>query len=198
MKLVIASRNSHKIREFRFMLKDFPNFDVLSLRDFPEYIPPEESGSSFEENAKIKALDAAQKLKCIVLADDSGLVVPALNGEPGIFSARYAGENASDTENREKLIKNLKNLPEEKRTGYYECCIAIASEGGLKKIACGLCEGQLLQTPRGSHGFGYDSIFIKYDYSKTFAEIESELKNRISHRRKAFDKLITSLHSLSH
>lgn len=197
MKLVIASKNFHKIREFRFMLKDFPDFDVLSLRDFPEYIPPTESASSFEENAKIKALNAAQKLKCLVLADDSGLVVPALSGEPGIFSARYAGENASDTENRDKLIKNLKSLPEEKRTGYYECCIAIASESGLKKTACGLCEGLLLQTPRGSHGFGYDSIFIKYDYSKTFAEIESELKNRISHRRKAFDKLITALHGLS-
>lgn len=196
MKLVIASRNLHKIREFRFMLKDFKGFDIFSLRDFPDYLPPEESGCSFEENAKIKALDAAQKLKHFVLADDSGLVVPALNGEPGIFSARYAGKNASDTENREKLITKLKSLSEEKRTGYYECCIALASESGLKKIACALCEGQLLETPRGSHGFGYDSIFIKYDYSKTFAEIEDDTKNRISHRRKAFDKLVTSLHSL--
>lgn len=196
MKLVIASKNAHKIREFRFMLKDLAHVDVLSLRDFPNYIPPEESGSSFEENAKIKALDAAQKLKCIVLADDSGLVIPALNGEPGVFSARYAGPNASDTENRDKLVHKLKSLPEEKRVGYYECCIALASEHGVTKTVSGLCEGQLLDTPRGSHGFGYDSIFLKYDYSKTFAEIEGEIKNRISHRRKAFDKLSATLHHL--
>lgn len=178
------------------MLKDFKGFDILSLKDFPDYTPPEESGSSFEENAKIKALDAAQKLKHFVLADDSGLVVPALNGEPGIFSARYAGIHASDSENREKLLTKLRSLPEEKRLGYYECCIVLASEQGLRKTASALCEGQLLDIPRGSRGFGYDSIFIKYDYGKTFAEIEDETKHRISHRRKAFDKLSISLHSL--
>lgn len=193
MKLIIASKNMHKIRELRFMLRNFSHLDILSLRDFPDYCPAEESGKSFEENVKNKALAAAKKLKCWVLADDSGLIVPALNGEPGVFSARYAGPQASDKDNREKLIQKLKLLPEEKRIGYYECCIALASETGIKKTVTGLCEGQLLCTPRGSHGFGYDSLFLKYDYSKTFAEIEEEVKNRISHRRKAFDKLEPSL-----
>jgi XTP/dITP diphosphohydrolase len=197
MKLILATTNLHKIREFRDMLKGFKDFDILSLRDFPSYVPPEETGSSFEENAKLKALIAAKHLKHLVLADDSGLVIPSLNGEPGVFSARYAGQHASDRENREKLINNLKSLPEEKRIGYFECSIAIATEEGLKKITSGLCEGRLLLSPKGSHGFGYDPLFIKHEYSKTFAEMEDELKNRISHRRKAFDKLLTTLYSFS-
>jgi XTP/dITP diphosphohydrolase len=196
MKLVIASHNIHKVREFRALLKDFEHLDIFSLRDFPTYTPPEETEATFEENVKIKALDAAEKLKCFVLADDSGLIVPALNGEPSVVSARYAGANASDAENREKLISKLKSLPEEKRLGYFECWIALASDSGLHKIVSGLCEGQLLVQPRGSNGFGYDSLFLKYDYSKTFAELEGELKNRISHRRKAFDKLASTLHHL--
>lgn len=179
------------------MLKELEGLDILSLRDFPDYTPPEEAGASFEDIAKTKALDAANKLKLLVLADDSGLVVPALNNEPGIFSARYAGPKASDAENREKLIQKLKSLPEEKRDGYYECCIAIASEKGLHKAACGLCEGRLLLAARGSKGFGYDSLFIKHDYNKTFAEVEDEIKNRISHRRKALDRLMITLHHLS-
>lgn len=196
MKLVIASTNYHKIREFRSMLKDFSHVDILSLKDFPDYIQPEESGSSFEANAQIKALDAAEKLGYLTLADDSGLVVPALNGEPGVYSARYAGIQASDADNRNKLIQNLSRLPEEKRLGYYECSMTLASKEGVKKQVSGLCEGQLLLVPRGSKGFGYDSLFVKYDYSKTFAELEDELKNKVSHRRKAFDKLINTLHTL--
>ena len=196
MKLVIATSNMHKVREFRSLLKNLGNLDIFSLRDFPDYIPPEELGSSFEENAKSKALDAAKKLKCLVIADDSGLVVPSLNGEPGVFSARYAGLHSSDKENRDKLIAKLKTLPEDKRVGYFECCIALATESGVTKISRGLCEGQLLVAPRGSQGFGYDSMFLKYDYSKTFAEMEEEVKNRISHRRKAFDKLLPSLQHL--
>ncbi|MBM3192477.1 MAG: non-canonical purine NTP pyrophosphatase, partial [Chlamydiae bacterium] len=179
MKLVIASKNYHKIREFRSMLKAFPKLDILSLKDFPDYIPPEELGSSFEAIAESKALHAAQALDCFVLADDSGLVVPALHGEPGVYSARYAGTSASDADNRLKLIEKLQVLPEEKRVGFYECSLALASKEGLKKQVGAICEGQLLLQPRGFKGFGYDSLFIKYDYNKTFAELEEEVKNKI-------------------
>ncbi len=190
MKLVIATSNLHKLREYKTILKEVEGLDIYSLRDFMSYSLPPETGSTFEENAKIKAIDAAKHLKALVLADDSGLCVPALDGEPGVISARYAHENASDKENREKLITKLKKLPEHKRVGYFECCIALADERGLQKVAKGRCEGELLIDPRGSQGFGYDPLFLKYNYSKTFAELDPEIKNRISHRRKALDKLL--------
>lgn len=196
MRLIIASTNLHKIRELRSLLKEFKTLDLFSLKDFPSYTPPEETGSSFEENAKLKALHAAKTLNCNVIADDSGLIVPALNGEPGIYSARYAGPEASDTENREKLIQKLKNISEDKRLGFYECCLVLATPEGIKKSVSALCEGLLLCEPKGSLGFGYDSLFMKHDYRKTFAEIDEDTKHRISHRRKAFDKLIPSIYSL--
>ena len=196
MQLLIASTNLHKIREFRSLLREFSSLDLFSLRDFNHYLPLEESGSTFEEIAKAKAVHAATSLNMCVLADDSGLVVPALGGEPGVYSARYAGKMSSDHENREKLIFKLKALPEEKRLGYFECCLVLASPSGIKKVVSGTCEGELLCDPRGSYGFGYDSLFLKYDYRKTFAEVDEETKLRISHRRKAFDKLLPALHSL--
>jgi XTP/dITP diphosphohydrolase len=127
------------------------------------------------------------------LADDSGLVVPALDGRPGIYSRRYAGENATEKENLDKLTAELKELREEERSGYFECAISLASPEKLIKTTSGFCEGSLIVEPRGSGGFGYDSILIKYDYSKTIAQLDDELKNRISHRRKALDKLILTL-----
>ena len=196
MKLVIASTNLHKVREMRAILKPLINFDYLSLHDFPDYVPPEETGTTFEENAFLKATQAAASLKCWVLADDSGLVVPALNNEPGVRSARYAGEQATDKENVLKLLKELDRLPETERTGYYSCAFALASPEGIQKQVQATCEGYLITTPRGSGGFGFDPLFIKNDYNKTFAELDEETKNRISHRRKALDKLIPTLESL--
>lgn len=196
MQLVIASRNVHKIRELRSMLKEYRHLDVLSLLDFPNYLPPGENGSSFEENAILKATHAAKSLDRWALADDSGLVVPALQGAPGIRSARFAGDHASDAENRHKLLREMKDILEPERQGYYECWIAIAQPEGLKKCVRGLCEGTILSQEKGSRGFGYDSLFIKYEYGKSFAEIEETLKNRISHRRKAMDKLHVFLSSL--
>lgn len=190
MELVIATSNLHKIREFRAILKPFRHLDLLSLLDFPNYAPPEEIGKSFEENASLKAVHAAKTLQRLVIADDSGLVVPALQGCPGIYSARYAGLNASDAENRKKLLFEMENLSEEARNAYFECSIAIASPDGLKKCASAICEGTILTEIRGSFGFGYDPLFIKHDYSKTFAELDEDTKNRISHRRKALDKLL--------
>ncbi len=197
MDLVIASRNMHKIRELRTMLKKFPHFDVLSLIDFPDYAAPAETGNTFEENVVMKAISAAKALGKWVIADDSGLVIPALGGAPGVHSRRYAGENATDKENRLKLLSEMQNCQDQLRQGYFECWIAIASPEGLKKCVKGVSEGTITDQERGGLGFGYDSIFVKHEYGKTFAELEEATKNRISHRRKAFDKLIPLLESLA-
>ena len=147
------------------------------------------------EIAELKAVHAAKALGKYVLADDSGLVVPALNGEPGILSRRYAGNDASDKDNRDKLTLKMKNLPEDGRFAYFECALSLAAPDGVIKTLRGVCEGHLLLESRGRGGFGYDPLFIKHDYNKTFAELEEDIKNRISHRRKAFDKLIPYLES---
>jgi XTP/dITP diphosphohydrolase len=194
--LVLASSNIHKIREFKAMLKPFAVLDVLSLVDFPNYIPPEETGSTFEENATLKAAHAATTLKHWVLADDSGLVVPALGGAPGVYSARFAGKDATDADNRKKLLDVMQHLLDDDRSAYYECQIVLASPQGVKKVTRGLCEGTVLTQEKGGGGFGYDPLFVKLEYNKSFAELEESVKNRVSHRRKAFDKLIPSLESL--
>ena len=193
MELVIASTNVHKIRELRSMLKKTKGIDLRSLLDFPHYRPLEETGSTFEENASVKAVHAAQTLGKWTLADDSGLVVPALQGAPGIFSARYAGPDATDAENRKKLLFEMRSLVEQERSATFECSLVLASPQGIKKCAHGTCEGSILTHERGGTGFGYDPLFLKHEYSKTFAEMEEEVKNRISHRRKALDKILLHL-----
>ncbi|MDN3507264.1 MAG: RdgB/HAM1 family non-canonical purine NTP pyrophosphatase [Simkaniaceae bacterium] len=194
MKLVIASKNMHKVREIRAILrqtfKDSSKWDVYSLMDFPHYVPPAETGETFEENAILKATHAAKTLQAYALADDSGLVVPALKGKPGVLSARFAGENATDKDNRKKLLKDMQELKESDRDAYFECSMAIATPNGLDKSVSARCEGMIVEEERGGQGFGYDSIFKKHDYSKVFAELEEEVKNRISHRRKALDKIL--------
>lgn len=197
MKLVIASHNVHKIREFRSILKSVGEFDIYSLLDYPDYTPPAETGVTFEENAILKATSAAKALDAYVLADDSGLVVPVLKGAPGVYSARYAGKDATDKDNRKKLLDALGNYQDEDRDAYFECCIALASPNGLEKCVSARCEGRILYKERGGQGFGYDSLFIKHEYNKTFAELEEEVKNRVSHRRKALDKILVTLESIA-
>lgn len=197
MELVLATTNMHKIREIREMLKPLKHFDVLSLLNFPDYVPPPETGVTFEENAVIKAVHAGAALKRWVLADDSGLVVPALKGAPGVHSRRYAGDDATDTENRQKLMREMASITDDAdRHAYYECCLALANADGIQKITRGTCEGTILTEERGRNGFAYDSLFVKYDYDKTFAEISDDAKNRVSHRSKAFEKLIIFLENL--
>jgi len=204
MKLIIASKNMHKIREIRAILrqtfKDSSKWDVYSLMDFPDYNPPAETGTTFEENAILKATHAANALQGYSLADDSGLVVPALGGKPGVLSARYSGENATDKDNRKKLLEAMQTLKEQDRDAYYECSMALASPDGLDKCVSARCEGTIVEDERGGQGFGYDSIFKKHDYNKVFAQLEEEVKNRISHRRKALDKILLHIDSsvLSH
>ena len=197
MEIVIASHNLHKIRELRDMFKMFKQIDLLSLHQYPHYKLPPETGTTFEENAILKAEDAAKALKAWVLSDDSGLVVSALGGAPGVMSGRFAGEDATDAENRKKLLDTMSHLQEpDQRDAYFECCLALASPQGLKKSVKGVCSGTILKEERGNHGFGYDSLFLRHEYDKTFAEVSDSTKNRISHRRKAFEKLIATLESL--
>ena len=198
MEIVIASHNLHKIREFREMFKQIKmKMDILSLLNFSNYQSPAEVGSTLKENAVAKALHAAQELGKWVLADDSGLIVPALNGAPGIQSRRYSGDDATDAENRKKLLKEMGALKDLQRSAYFECCLVLAGPSGLKKTVTGTCEGMISDIERGRNGFGYDPLFVKNEYDKTFGELEESIKNRISHRRKAFEKLISTLETLS-
>ncbi len=197
LEIVIATRNLHKLRELRLIGKNIAKVDWLSIINFPNYQPPKEVGSTFEENATLKALHAAQELNCWVLADDSGLVVPALQGAPGIYSHRYAGEQATDADNRKKILEQLQGISDlEQRQAYFQCSLALAGPNGLKRCVLGTCEGFLLLEERGNSGFGYDPLFVKHDYDKSFAELEESVKNRISHRYKAFEKLIPTLEAL--
>lgn len=196
MDLVIATKNAHKTRELRALLRGLPRFDFYSLSNFPDYVPPEETGTSFEEQAIQKATHAAKTLNRWVIADDSGLVVPALKGAPGIFSARYAGEDKSDVKNRRKLLKEMEGLEGEGRSAYFVCCIALSSPDGLTKCVKGICEGEIVLEERGGNGFGYDPLFRKYDYNQTFGELDETVKNQISHRAKALEKLRILLESL--
>ncbi len=197
MEILLATANLHKIREFRDMCKSFPHLEILSLHQFPSYVAPEETGTTFKENAILKAEHAAKQLNMWTIADDSGLVVPFLQGQPGIYSSRYAGPEACDSDNRKKLLQEMARLTtQEDRSAYYECCLAVANPSGLKKCVQGLCEGFILTESKGRHGFGYDSLFVKNDYEKTFAELDETIKNRISHRRKAFERLAIFLENL--
>ncbi len=196
MELVFVSQNVHEIRELRDMLKVIPHLEILTLHHFPQYDPPGDHGATFQDNAITKAEHAAQHLQKWVIAEDSGLIVPALKNAPGIFSDCYAGLEATEVENRRKLLQEMKHLLDLERSAYYECAIALASPTGVKKHATGICEGSISVEERGRHGFSYDPIFIKNDYEKTFGELDESIKNRISHRRKAIERLLVFLTNL--
>jgi XTP/dITP diphosphohydrolase len=197
MEILLATTHLHKIREFKALFKSFSHLEMLSFYHFPHYVAPEETGLSFKENAILKAEHAAKKLNKWVLADDSGLFVSALNGKPGIYSNCYAGVDATDAANQQKLLHAMQALETwEERMAYFECSLALASPLGLKKCVQGICEGFIAKESKGRHGFGYDSLFIKHDYEKTFAELDETVKNRISHRRKAFERISSLLENL--
>lgn len=196
MEILLATHNLHKIREFKEMLKSLSYFEVISLHQFPDYVSPEEKGVTFRENAILKAEDAAKKLGYWALADDSGLVVPALQGQPGVHSRRYAGPQATDADNRKKLLAAMSHLQQYERTAHFVCGLAVANPKGLQKYVEGFCEGFILEEPRGRNGFGYDPLFVKNEYDKSFAEIDESIKNRISHRRKAYERISTYLENL--
>lgn len=189
VKIVIASRNGNKIREMKMLLNQAGvNISVLGLDDIGMHDEIEENGSSFEENALIKAR-AASALGYIGIADDSGLCVDALNGAPGVYSARFAGEPCNDERNNEKLLSLMSDVPDEKRTGRYISAIAASfPDTGRYIVTQESCEGRILRSRRGTGGFGYDPLFLYEPLGKTFAEITIAEKNQISHRAKAMRK----------
>lgn len=180
--LLVATRNVGKLQELRELLGDLP-FDLYGLGSLPGVLEIQETGESFIENASLKAAGYATQARLLTLADDSGLAVDALGGAPGVFSARYAGQGASDAERTNKLLADLSSLKEPTRSARFVSAVAIASsEGEILNVSVGRCDGHLAFAPRGSEGFGYDPIFIPVGYEQTFAELKPEIKNRISHR----------------
>ena len=183
-KLVLASKNRHKIVELRTFLKDLP-FDVLAIEDLPNHPVLVEDGVTFEENALKKARVIHEHTKLLTLADDSGLEVFYRNGRPGVRSARYSGDGASDKSNNEKLLKEMRGVPPRRRRAQFRAVLALVGDG-VEDLAVGVCPGVLAESPRGTNGFGYDPIFIPDGFVKTYAELSVEEKNRISHRSRAF------------
>ena len=185
-KIIFASKNEGKVKEVRHIL-DGINSEIISLNDvgFTEEIP--ETANTFEGNAKIKAKVIYNKFKLPTIADDSGIVAHQLGNEPGVFSARYAGENATDEENNIKLLEKLKSFPEPHKAKFV--CAAVYYFGTEFKVAIGEITGQIIKKPRGANGFGYDPLFLPDGYDKTSAELTPEIKNKISHRFKAFNQL---------
>ena len=182
MKIVLASGNRGKLREFKEMLSD----DLISVSDIIDDFEPEESADSFAGNALIKAKTLYEKLgnEYIIISDDSGISVPVLGGEPGIYSARYAGENASDKDNLMKLVDRLKEIGVDNTPAYYTAAIAIVSDRA-EYIMHGWMHGRVITEPRGDKGFGYDPIFIPEGFENTLGELDSDIKSEISHRAKA-------------
>lgn len=184
MKVFIATGNKKKIDEIRPLLKDF---EVLSIADGINIPEVEENSDTFEGNSQKKALEIAKFLNMVAIADDSGLMVDALEGEPGVYSARYAGENANDSDNNKKLIQNLKGIGN--RKAKFVSVISVAKPNGEVHSFRGEVEGLILDEARGNSGFGYDPYFYYVAYGKTFAELELSEKNAISHRARALSKM---------
>jgi len=193
--LLLATRNSHKTREFIEILGE--GFDVHDLLDAAEQPPVEEIGVTFEANAILKAVEASRHFRGLVVADDSGLEVDALDGAPGIYSARYAGEQASDAANVAKLLGELAECGPGPHSARFRCSLALAQEGSILETFGGLIEGTIVDAGRGRAGFGYDPVFQPQGFDQTFAELPSAEKNRISHRACAIRSLRTALFARS-
>jgi XTP/dITP diphosphohydrolase len=186
-KLLIATKNERKLRELKHLLGDV-GFEIISLVEFPDIPAAQESGKTFEENSASKALFYANQSGILCLADDSGLEVDALGGEPGVKSARYAGPNATDATLCGKLLKNLDNVPEEKRTAKFTCAASLAQPGKVLFTVIGTCAGRIGHEMRGTGGFGYDPVFYPDGWAKTFAEMSPSEKDSVSHRARALAK----------
>lgn len=185
---IIATHNPGKVKEFKEILEP-KGYDVKSLAEigFTEEI--EETGHTFEENAILKAEAVARAVNKMVIADDSGLSIDNLGGKPGVYSARYAGEQKDDQANIDKVLSELKGIEKEQRTARFRCALAVSIPGEETKTVEGHVEGYIAEEPRGEYGFGYDPIFIVKDKDKTMAELTSDEKNKISHRADALKKL---------
>ena len=187
--LLFATRNAHKTREINQILGN--TFEVTDLTAHPKIPAPIESGVTFQENATLKAVEASLLFEGLVLSDDSGLEVDVLNGAPGIFSARYAGENATDVDNRHQLLKELSRIEPNapSHSARFRCVMALAKQGRVIGCFDGTVEGWIISQEKGIGGFGYDPLFVPEDFSETFAQLSEEIKNRISHRGRALEKV---------
>ncbi len=186
MKLIIATGNQNKVREMREILT---GHEVLSQAEAGILCDVEETGTTFEENAVLKASQICRLCNLPTIADDSGIVVDALGGAPGIYSARYAGEHATDEDRNKKLLDALKNVPDAQRTGRFVCAIAIVFPDGETHTFRGECEGLIARAPKGGHGFGYDPLFYYPPFGCTLGEADPAQKNKVSHRYRALQKL---------
>ncbi|MGX1263515.1 XTP/dITP diphosphohydrolase [Rossellomorea marisflavi] len=186
--VIIATKNRGKAKEFELMFKPY-GYEVQTLLDLPHIEDVEETGVTFEENAILKAETVAKELDCLVISDDSGLSIDALDGRPGVYSARYAGEAKSDEANMEKVLSELQGVDEANRTARFHCVLAIAGQGRKTETVNGTCEGVILEEKRGSNGFGYDPIFFVPSLEKAMAELTPDEKRSISHRGHALDQL---------
>ncbi len=187
-KLIIATRNRGKVKEIKALLQTL-SYDILSLEDLHININIVEDGLTFEENAVKKAREICRMTGHLTLADDSGLEVLALNNAPGVHSARFAGENANDEQNNKKLLSLMRNIEKGKRQARFRCCIALYYPEGKYITVEGTCNGSIAFEPRGSNGFGYDPLFIVEGYDQTFAQLPSHIKDTISHRARALQRL---------
>ena len=196
IELVVATRNRHKTCEIKHILG--PEFRVRDLRAHPELPEIRETGTSFEENAKLKALATSKELRGLVIADDSGLEVNSLGGAPGIYSARYAGANATEREKIDKLLRELSRVraTDDQHRARFRCIVALARNGDLLGTFEGIVEGRIADAVRGDCGFGYDPVFIPNGFEQTFGELPAEVKNTISHRAKAIRAVANRLQRL--
>ncbi len=196
MKLLVATGNQGKLKEIQSLLEGSP-IEIVGLDQLVD--PPEvvEDGATFAANARKKAQEMAEFSGCLTLADDSGLVVDALNGDPGVYSARYAGEQGDDIANNDKLLTVMEGVADEKRQAAFHCVMALAWPDGRCETYDGQVSGLIMHGLRGDGGFGYDPLFIVPEYGKTMAELPLEIKNRISHRGTALRKVIPLLQELA-
>ena len=199
MEILLATGNGNKVKELQKMLDEQPQskgWVVKSLRDFPDIVIPAEDAPDFLGNALIKARAAAKQTGLLTLADDSGLAVEALDGAPGVRSARYAGEEHDDAANNAKLLRAMAAVPAAKRTARFMCCIALVTPDGREDHAVGVCEGRIALEPKGEDGFGYDPLFIVDGLNKTMAELTMAEKNKISHRGKALKEILPKINKI--
>ena len=194
--VILASRNKKKTKEVSEILAAV-GFVVIPVTNFPDVPDVDEDGRTFAENAAKKASQVARQLKQWVIGEDSGLMVDALNGAPGIYSARYSGAGATDEKNNAKLMADLAGVPDEKRGAGYLCSVALSNPHGEIRIACeGTCRGRILHEANGEGGFGYDPYFLIPEYHLTFGQLSSVVKHRLSHRARAFATFIPLLSNL--
>jgi len=195
MKILLATQNQGKVHELQALIGK-EDFEVLSLNELEGWEEIEETGTTFAENAALKARVATARTGLIAVADDSGLVVDALAGAPGVFSARFAGEPKSDEKNIDKLLALMENVPDEKRTARFRCALAVRTPEGEEYLTEGTVEGKILRQRRGQGGFGYDPVFFVPDFGRTMAELSTGQKNKLSHRAQAVRQAVPILQEL--